>query len=220
MKSINQDYTKKVVVHSFEEEWHTSPSDGVNRIYLERDNMSEYSKASSIVEFKANSSFDAHSHENGEEIFVLEGTFSDQTGHYPKGTYLRNPHNTAHAPFSKNGCKILVKLRQFDINDSQQVIINTCQSKWHRGLVPGLSVMPLHEYKSEHVALVKWDPCTVFNTHSHWGGEEIFVIDGVFFDEYGRYPKGTWIRSPHLSTHKPFTKNEGALIFVKTGHLL
>ena len=35
--------------------------------------------------------------------------------------------------------------------------------------------MPLHEYKSEHVALVKWDPCTVFNTHSHWGGEEIFV---------------------------------------------
>ena len=33
------------------------------------------------------------------------------------------------------------------------------------------------------------------------------------------YPKGTWIRSPHLSQHKPFTKEEGALIFVKTGHL-
>jgi anti-sigma factor ChrR (cupin superfamily) len=79
--------------------------------------------------------------------------------------------------------------------------------------------MPLHEYKTEHAAMVKWQPDTQFNAHRHWGGEEIFVIDGVFYDEFGSYPKGTWIRSPHLSEHKPFTKKEGALIFVKTGHL-
>ena len=44
------------------------------------------------------------------------------------------------------------------------------------------------------------------------------MIDGVFEDEHGTYPKGTWIRNPHGSTHTPFSK-EGCLIYVKTGHL-
>ena len=60
---------------------------------------------------------------------------------------------------------------------------------------------------------------TRFNNHRHWGGEEILVIDGCFYDEHGMYPQGTWIRSPHLSSHKPWTQKEGALIYVKTGHL-
>ena len=45
------------------------------------------------------------------------------------------------------------------------------------------------------------------------------VLEGTFYDEHGTYPKGSWLRSPHLSQHKPFTKEEGALIFVKTGNL-
>jgi anti-sigma factor ChrR (cupin superfamily) len=53
----------------------------------------------------------------------------------------------------------------------------------------------------------------------HPGGEEIFVLEGVFHDEYGSYPAGTWIRSPRFSKHAPFTKSEGATIYVKTGHL-
>jgi hypothetical protein len=48
---------------------------------------------------------------------------------------------------------------------------------------------------------------------------EILVIDGVFDDEHGTYPKGSWLRSPHLSAHNPFTGPDGALIYVKTGHL-
>jgi len=58
----------------------------------------------------------------------------------------------------------------------------------------------------------------VFNPHRHFGGEEILVLDGVFSDENGDYPKGTWLRSPHMSMHRPFSK-EGCLIYVKTGHL-
>ena len=181
--------------------------------------MGEFARASSIVTFESGSKFDNHTHDNGEEIFVLEGIFSDQYGDYPEGTYIRNPHNTDHMPFSNDGCKILVKLRQFKDGDNNRIIKNTITSEWFQGLVPGLKVMPLHEYKTEHAAMVKWQPDTQFNAHRHWGGEEIFVIDGVFYDEFGSYPKGTWIRSPHLSEHKPFTKKEGALIFVKTGHL-
>jgi anti-sigma factor ChrR (cupin superfamily) len=55
--------------------------------------------------------------------------------------------------------------------------------------------------------------------HRHWGGEEILVLDGVFEDEHGRYPTGSWLRSPHQSEHHPFTGPDGALIYVKTGHL-
>jgi anti-sigma factor ChrR (cupin superfamily) len=44
------------------------------------------------------------------------------------------------------------------------------------------------------------------------------VIRGTFRDEYGDYPAGSWIRSPHLSEHHPRV-NEETLILVKTGHL-
>ena len=217
--SLNQDFTKRVVINTLNEKWHTSPSSGVERLYLERDNMGEFAKASSIVKFYPGSKFDNHIHDDGEEIFVLEGIFSDQYGDYPHGTYLRNPHNTDHFPFSKDGCKILVKLRQFKSGDNTTIVKDTLKSNWLQGLVPGLKVMPLHSFQTEHAAMVKWEPNTQFNAHKHWGGEEIYVVKGIFYDQFGSYPKGTWIRSPHLSEHKPFTKNEGALIFVKTGHL-
>ena len=89
--SLNQDFSQRVVVNTLIEKWHTSPSSGVERLYLERDNMGEFAKASSIVIFQPGSKFDHHVHDNGEEILVLEGTFSDQNGDYPKGTYIRNP---------------------------------------------------------------------------------------------------------------------------------
>ena len=41
--------------------------------------------------------FDRHTHGGGEEILVLEGTFSDELGDYLAGTYLRNPAGSAHA---------------------------------------------------------------------------------------------------------------------------
>ncbi len=73
-------------------------------------------------------------------------------------------------------------------------------------------------YATENVALVKWEPGTVFQRHTHFGGEEIYVIEGVFEDEQGTYPQGTWIRNPHGSVYTPLSK-EGCLIYVKTGHL-
>ena len=48
-----------------------------------------------------------------EDFLVLEGVFSDETGDHPAGTYLRNPPGSAHAPFSREGCLLFVKLRQF-----------------------------------------------------------------------------------------------------------
>ncbi len=95
---------------------------------------------------------------------------------------------------------------------------DTQTATWHQGMVPGLTVMPLMKQGSGST-LVRWAPQTYFNPHRHYGGEEIFVVDRVFEDEHGRYPEGSWIRSPHMSLHKPFSK-EGCTIFVKTGRLL
>jgi len=97
-------------------------------------------------------------------------------------------------------------------------VIDTARAQWRQGLVRGLSVLPLAEHGTEHSALVRWAPGTRFQPHRHWGGEEIFVLDGVFSDEHGHYPAGSWLRSPHLSQHQPFSE-EGCLILVKTGHL-
>nr|MBP6726768.1 cupin domain-containing protein [Thauera sp.] len=190
---------------------------GVERKMLDRVG-DEVARATSIVRYAPGSVFAPHTHELGEEFLVLTGTFEDDQGAYPAGTYVRNPPGSRHRPFSTAGCEIFVKLRQFQAGDDARVVIDTSQAAFRPGLVPGLTVLPLHEYGSEHVALVRWAPGTRFQVHTHWGGEEILVLEGTFSDEYGDYPAGSWLRSPHLSRHQPFS-DEGCLIYVKVGHL-
>ena len=214
---INADLSQRAVVYSEDLPWVDSPMAGVQRRMLERDGE-EVARATSLVRYEPGSSFSAHTHGGGEEFLVLDGIFSDEKGDYPAGTYVRNPVGSSHTPASKSGCTILVKLWQMSPEDQERVEIATKKNPWVPGLVAGLQVMPLHTYGTENVALVKWEPGTVFQRHSHFGGEEIYVIDGVFEDEQGTYPQGTWIRNPHGSIHTPFSK-AGCLIYVKTGHL-
>ena len=214
---INTDFSKRVVIDSNQSPWTPSPMNGVERCMLDRA-AAESGRATSLVRYSPGTSFPMHGHPRGEEILVLSGVFSDAGGDYPTGSYLRNPPGSQHAPFSTLGCVLFVKLDQFSSLDGEEVRLNTRQSQWMPGMVPGLLVMPLHDFEGEHAALVRWAPGTYFNRHRHWGGEEILVLEGVFQDEHGTYPAGTWLRSPHLSEHKPFS-TEGCLIYVKTGHL-
>lgn len=214
---IHADLNQRAVVSSNALPWVESPMVGVQRRMLERDG-GEIARATSIVRYAPGSYFSAHTHEGGEEFLVLEGVFSDEHGDFGPGTYVRNPVGSSHTPYSKGGATILVKLRQMDPQDQQQVTIDTTQASWAPGLVKGLKVLPLHAYSTEQVALVQWAPGTKFQLHRHWGGEEIFVLEGTFADEYGSYPKGTWLRNPPDSVHTPFS-DQGCIIYVKTGHL-
>jgi anti-sigma factor ChrR (cupin superfamily) len=214
---LHADLSQRAVVNTSELDWKNSPIVGVQRRMVER-NGAEQARATSIVKYAAGAKFTLHSHNLGEEIFVLEGTFEDEHGSYPQGSYIKNPAGSAHSPGSVGGCTLFVKLRHLDVADAERVVQHTATNPWYPGMVSGLSVMPLHEFGSQHTALVRWAPGTFFNPHRHWGGEEIYVLNGVFEDEHGRYEAGTWIRSPHLSSHKPFSK-EGCTILVKTGHL-
>jgi len=195
--NIHSDYSKRVVLNHHDLPWVASPSLGVERRMLDRQG-GELAKATSIVRYQAGARFPSHTHEFGEEIFVLSGKFSDETGDYPAGTYIMNPPGSSHAPFSEHGCTLLVKLRHLGADQVEREIIDTNSAAWYQGMVPGLQVMPLMRQGSGST-LVRWAPQTYFNPHQHYGGEEIFVVEGVFEDEHGRYPAGSWIRSPHMS---------------------
>ncbi|KZZ06510.1 cupin, partial [Oleiphilus sp. HI0078] len=212
---LNMDFSEKLALDTAKMEWDKSPAAGVWRKPLERE-AKESGHTTSIVMYEPGSSFSEHFHPMGEEIFVLEGVFSDETGDFGAGTYIRNPPGSNHAPFSKQGCVILVKLNQFSLEDKEQVRIDTTSTSWLPG-IGRLQVMPLHDFEHEHVALVKWPSNERFQSHRHFGGEEIFVLSGKFCDEHGIYPKGSWIRSPHMSQHHPFVEEE-TVILVKTGH--
>ena len=216
---LNADFSERAVIRPDNFEWVDSPMPGVERMMLDRIG-DEVARATSLVRYAPDSEFSRHVHSGGEEFYVLDGVFSDEHGDYPAGSYVRNPIGTAHTPsIGSEGCTIFVKLQQFEAGDQEQKFIDTGNTPWHPGVQDGLEVMPLHEYGTERVALVRWAPNTRFTAHRHWGGEEILVIDGVFYDEHGEYPAGSWLRNPHLSEHTPYTGEEGALIYVKVGHL-
>lgn len=213
---LNMDFAEHLSLDSSRMEWVASPKPGVWRKPLAREDA-ERGHATSVVRYDAGASFSEHGHPLGEEIFVLSGIFSDDTGDYPAGTYFRNPEGFRHAPFSAEGCEILVKLHQFQNDDSARVCIDTNEANWQQGQ-GNLRVLALHNHGSESVALVHWPAGEKFHRHVHPGGEEIYVIKGEFIDEHGRYPAGSWIRSPHMSEHTPYVEEE-TLIWVKVGHL-
>ena len=214
--NLNSNFKARAVQHAADATWTPSPLPGVDRRMLDRVG-GEVARATSIVRYAAGSRFDAHNHPGGEEILVLDGVFSDEHGDYPAGTYLRNPPGSRHAPFSTGGCTLFVKLWRFAADDLTPVRIDTRSAAFRPGLVDGLTVLPLHEHHGVSTALVRWAPDTQFQMHTHPGGEEILVLEGVFRDEDGVYPAGSWLRNPRWSRHTPFTGPEGALIYVKVG---
>jgi len=214
--SLNMDFSKAVCLRPDDQEWVMSPADGVSRAHLERI-AEESGHVTSFVMFEPGSYFPPHNHPNGEEVFVLDGVFSDENGDYPTGTYIRNPPGSFHKPFTKEGCKLFVKLEQFKSNDTEHVVIRPEDQQWGQG-IGNLKVLPLHTHGTVSTALVAWPKDEVFQPHNHMGGEEIVVINGRFIDEFGEYPEGTWLRNPHMSEHFPHVEDE-TLIYVKVGHL-
>ncbi len=216
-KPVNADLTARAVVDSNELEWLASPEEGVERRPLERDG-GEVARATSIVRYAADSSFSEHTHGGGEEFFVLSGTFCDETGEFPAGSYVRNPPGSSHKPFSREGCTILVKLRQMRDDDRERVVVDTNKADWQPGATPAHHVVLLFAGPDEQVSLERLDAGGTMTTPETEGGEEIFVLAGSFRDEHGTYAKGTWIRNPP-GTHQSIESPEGCLLWIKRGHL-
>lgn len=88
---------------------------------------------------------------------------------------------------------------------------------WVASPLPGVERRPLYRLGGEQAratSLVHYAPGSSFSAHLHSGGEEFLVIDGVFEDEHGRYPAGSYVRNPPGSLHTPGA-SEGCMIFVR-----
>lgn len=100
---------------------------------------------------------------------------------------------------------------------SQRVVIETHSMAWLPSPAKGVERKPLARADAESghaTSIVRYEKGARFNSHPHPYGEEILVLEGVFSDEHGDYPAGTYIRNPHGSTHAPFSEN-GCTLFVK-----
>lgn len=213
---LNMDFSLRVVIDTSQEDWQPSPKTGVWRKPLAREDA-ESGHATSVVRYDPGANFNSHNHPLGEEILVLEGTFSDATGNFPAGTYFRNPKGFIHAPYSETGCIILVKLHQFQADDHRRLSIDTKKTPW-QGESKGLQRLMLHRHHDEEVCMLNCPAGYDFGAHEHPGGEEIFVIAGELADEAGNYRTGCWLRHPPGSSHR-LRALSNTLLWLKKGHL-
>jgi anti-sigma factor ChrR (cupin superfamily) len=214
MTRINADLAQRVVIDTNALPWRASPSPSVWRKRLYLDGPQEAGVVTSIVRYDADSAFPVHDHPGGEEIFVLDGVYSDEHGDYPAGSFLLNPEGYRHAPFSKDGCVIFVKLRQYAGRDRRHVTLDTGALAWAPGRAEGVSVKPLYAQDGypERISLLRVEAGAGPFPHDHPDGEEVFVLDGADEDEHGIHPAGTWIRSPPGSRHAPWSRDGAELL--------
>src|SRR5690606_716044 len=160
MTSINGDLSVTAVADTRSMEWTPSPSRTVWRKRVHLVGPPESGQVTSVVRYEPGATFPAHDHPDGEEILVLDGVFSDEHGDWPAGTYLLNPEGFRHSPFSREGCTLFVKLRQFPGRDRRHVAVRTDALDWQPGPVPGVSIKPLYAQPgyADSVQLERWAP--------------------------------------------------------------
>lgn len=100
---------------------------------------------------------------------------------------------------------------------SRRVVVHSESLPWVASPMPGVERKLLDRVGAEvarATSIVRYAPGSEFSAHVHTGGEEFIVLDGVFQDERGRFPAGSYVRNPPQSKHKPSSEN-GCVMFVK-----
>jgi len=100
---------------------------------------------------------------------------------------------------------------------AQSASVHAENIPWRASPAPGVERKMLDRIGDEvarATSIVRYAAGSQFPPHSHGGGEEFFVLEGVFEDERGQYPAGHYVRNPPTSRHAPGAP-EGCTIFVK-----
>lgn len=98
-----------------------------------------------------------------------------------------------------------------------RVIVHSDQLEWQASPMRGVDRRMLDRIGDEvarATTIVRYAPGSKFSAHTHTGGEEFVVLEGVFQDEHGDYSAGTYVRNPPTSQHTPGS-DDGCVIFVK-----
>ncbi|MGH7121861.1 MAG: cupin domain-containing protein [Acetobacteraceae bacterium] len=214
---LNADLSLAAAVDSGTLAWVPSPEAGVERRMLERDGE-EVARATSLVRFAPGSSFSPHTHGAGEEFLVLDGVFSDESGDFPAGFYLRNPPQSRHRPASVPGAVIFVKLRQMPPEEKAPLRLDTRDPALWRDLGGGRQQAQLFDAPWERVVMQRLAPGYAGGAESFPRGAEIFLLEGDLEIDGAVHHAGLWLRRPADCT-LALTSNEGALFYLKSGHL-
>ncbi len=217
--TLNGDLTTRVAVDTARMDWTPSPSRKVLRKRVHLVGPTESGQVTSVVRYEPGSTFPAHDHPDGEEILVLDGVFSDEHGDWPAGTYLLNPEGFRHAPFSRDGCTLFVKLRQFPGRTRQHVALATDAVRWQQSPHSEIELKPLYSQAgfSDTTRLERW-AAGAARAAAYPTGAELLVLDGALEDETGRFGAGTWLRLPLGASHQPASPS-GCTLYVKEGGL-
>lgn len=100
---------------------------------------------------------------------------------------------------------------------SKRVLVHSDQADWKPSPMKGVDRRMLDRIGGEvarATSIVRYAPGSHFSQHTHTGGEEFIVLEGVFQDEHGDYPQGTYVRNPPTTAHTPGAE-QGCVIFVK-----
>jgi anti-sigma factor ChrR (cupin superfamily) len=100
---------------------------------------------------------------------------------------------------------------------TKRVVVHSARLDWIPSPMVGVDRRMLDRIGDEvarATSIVRYAPGSVFSPHVHEGGEEFLVLDGVFQDEHGDFPAGSYVRNPPTSQHKPGSA-PGCTIFVK-----
>ena len=215
---LNDDFAARTLVHAASLDWVPSPAKGVERRMLFRIGA-EKARATSIVRYAPGSRFARHGHPGGEEFLVLEGTFQDETGDFPVGTYVRNPPGSGHAPGSETGCTIFVKLWQFSADDHEHVVRLPGAGE-PAPLRAGItSSRILFEGSSEHVRLEEWKADAELEV-ANAQGLELLVLAGTFTNGTDTLATQSWLRLPAGKALHARVGAEGARVWFKSAPLL
>lgn len=100
---------------------------------------------------------------------------------------------------------------------TSRVLIHSDSIDWLASPMPGVDRRMLDRIGDEvarATTIVRYAPDSHFSAHTHTGGEEFIVLEGVFQDEHGDFPAGTYVRNPPTTSHTPGSA-PGCAIFVK-----
>ncbi|WP_373184520.1 cupin domain-containing protein [Halopseudomonas sp.] len=208
---LNMDRRIAVCVRPGDQTWQDAPQAPVRRWPLERE-APESGQVTSLVEYLPNARFPEHQHPAGEEIHVLAGVFSDESGDYPPGSYLRSPAGSRHSPFSREGCVIFVKLNQFAAGDTREVRLRPSHQTWEKR-ADGAVICVLHRFAEEETVLYSCAAGQAVDLPA--GPGELLVLAGSLQSADGDLPALSWLRRPDLAGHG-LASREGTVLLVKS----
>ena len=217
--NINDDIRKKVVVHPRNKQWTAEHSGMCETLYLDLvDKVKPV--ATKLVRISPSSILPPEMIGGGKEVLVLEGTYNDQRGEYPTGSYMRFPPGTKQEAFTDKGCLLFVKTWQFEPTDRKRVNIDAFRAEMKRPRKrQGVVLQQLYSDYREDVRIEHWERNHRLVIHQ-CNGLEVLLLSGEFFEPSASYKPLSWVRLPPGRPLKVVVGDQGVRVLIKESHLV